>query len=256
MGRFLSPAKIVLLALAQIYLRCDVAWASTGTILHTLISRILLDAAEADEYLLQEDGDSILDLEQVLTGQQSTITGRSVWDLLLRDIWTINCSDALDDFIGALPELLGKTRDQLLQERDEGVTPGPAGKVVRTSPLGAFIRRCSLEWHRLQFHDSMAIWTDFIAYRMPSKTAWAGKGVQAGQNVFDSNFDDFGIDPSHPLASILYRPLIDQVEQKTNFAINHDTDKLMEFQVSEMQSRLIHHCEIKLTSGRLWRKIT
>lgn len=239
MGRFLTPAKIVLLALAQIYLKSDVTWPSTSAILHVLISRIVLDATESDELLLNQDGDSILDLEQALAGQQSIIPGRGVWDLLLKRIWKITCSDGLDDFISALPHLLGKTRDQLLQERDEGIASGPAGRVIRTSPLGAFIRRCSLEWHRLQFHDSIAIWTDFVAYRMPSKAAFVRRNPRALQNAFDANFEDFGIDLSHPLASMMYRPLLEDAEQINSLAINHDTEKLMEFQVSEMQSRLI-----------------
>lgn len=242
-GRFLTPAKITLLALAQIYTKGQVPWSSTSTVLNLLINRIVLDAADQDEVLLQDDSDSILVLEQALAGQQSLMPGKSMWDLLLEHIWSIRCSDDLDDFIGAGPQLLGKTRDQLLQERDEGVIT-PAGKVVRTSPLGAFIRRSFLEWHRLQFHDSMTIWTDFVAYRMPSKAAFLRKHPQAVHNAFDANFDDLGIDPSHPMVGIMFRPLLQDADQKLSFTNNYDTEKLMEFQVSEMQSRQIVATEI------------
>ncbi|KAK5099871.1 APC5 protein [Lithohypha guttulata] len=235
MGRFVTPSKVVILILARLYLKNSVPFSGTTKVLDVLMSKILPDASDRDDSVQQQDGEDILDLEKALAREQSAIPGRSIWDLLLKDMWTIDCVDALDDFITQTPLLLGKTREDLLRERDEGVVPEPAGKVVRTSPLGTFIRRCSLEYVRLQFQDSVALWTDFVAYRMPSKAAFTRRNPHALHNAFDVNLADLDIDISHPLASLMYRSLVDDGDTTQTSASTYDVEKLMEFQVSEMQ---------------------
>lgn len=237
MGRFLTPSKIVLLVLAQIYCKGLVPLSGTNIILNVLISRILPDSRDADELLRQQDNDTILDLERALAGQASAISGRTVWDLLLKQLWAIDCADALDWFITDIPSLLGKTRDELLKERDEGLPPQPTGKIVRTSPLGVFIRRCSLEYLRLQFQDGTALWTDLITYRMPAKGAFIRKNPQTLRNAIDCNLADLEIDASHPLTGIMFRRMLEDVEDSQKTFSTHDSEKLMEFQVSEMQSK-------------------
>jgi len=239
MGRFLTPSKVALLALAQVYSKGSIPLSGTARVLNVLISRILLDSKESDELLQQQVGDTVLDLEQALAGQASAIPGRTVWDLLLKGLWAIDCADALDWFISETPLLLGKTRDELLKERDEGLPPQPAGKIVRTSPLGLFIRRCSLEYLRLQFQDSTALWMDFIAYRMPSKGAFTRKNPHVLRSAFDSNIADLEIDTSDTLTGIMFRRMLEDVDGQQKTYSTYDCEKLMEFQVSEMQSK---HC--------------
>ncbi|KAK5950315.1 APC5 protein [Knufia fluminis] len=236
MGRFLTPSKIALLVLAQIYSKGSIPLCSNAKVLNVLISRILLDPSDSEELLRQHDGNTILDLERALTGQASVIPGRTVWDLLLKGLWAIDCADALDWFITEAPSLLGKTRDELLKERDEGLPPQPAGKIVRTSALGVFIRRCSLEYLRLQFQDSTALWMDLIAYRMPTKGAFARKNPNALRSAFDCNLADLELDVSNPLTGIMFRRMLGDVETQQKAYSTHESEKLMEFQVSEMQS--------------------
>jgi len=237
MGRFLTPSKIALLVLAQIYSKGSIPLSGTARVLNLLISRILLDPREPDELLQQQAGDTILDLEQALAGQASAVPGRTVWDLLLKGLWGIDCADGLDWFLTDIPLLLGKTRDELLKERDEGLPVQTEGKIVRTSPLGVFIRRCSLEYLRLQFQDSTALWMDLIAYRMPTKGAYTRKNPHTLRSAFDSNLADLEIDASHPLTGIMFRRVLENTEGQQKTFSTYDSEKLMEFQVSEMQSR-------------------
>lgn len=239
MGRFLTPSKIALLVLAQIYVKGSIPLSGTAKVLNVLVSRILFDSNDSEEFLRQQDGESVLDLERALAGQQSVMPGRTAWDLFLKHLWGIDCADALDWFISEMPLLLTKTREEMLKERDEGILLEPAGRVVRTSPLGAFIRRCSLEYLRLQFHDSAALWMDFVAYRMPTKGAFTRKNPHGLRNAFDVNLADLGIDASHPLASIMFRPLLDRAEEQGKISSTYDSERLMEFQVSEMQSKYV-----------------
>lgn len=236
MGRFLTPSKITLLALAQVYTEGQVPLSSTTPVLNVLISRILLDSDEFQELLEQYESDSILDIERALASQASAIPGRTVWDLLLKKLWAIGCADALEVFIGEIPKLLAKTRDQLLKERDEGVPPAEAGKIVRSSPLGIFIRRCNLEYSRLQFQDTVSIWLDFVAYRMPTKGAFTRKDPHCLQNSLDVNLAELSIDATHPLAGIMFRSMMDRNDTENKPYSTYDAERLLEFQVSELQN--------------------
>lgn len=255
MGRFLTPSKVTILVLALVYTEGVIPLSGTATVLDLILSRILPDSGEAAELLEINAKDSILDIERGLAGQVSAVPGRTVWDLLLKRLWRIDCADALDAFMTNLPQLLAKTRDQLLKERDEGLPPTPAGKIVRSSPLGLFIRRCCLEYNRLQFQDSVAVWMDLVAYRMPTKGAYTRKNPHSLQNAFDVNFSDLGIDSSHLLAGIMFRPIVDDFENQKSAYSNSDAERLMEFQVSELQSEVHpHYLGTKLTIGRHWWK--
>lgn len=237
MGRFLTPSKITILILALVYTEGSVPLSGTSTVLDVILSRILPDSSDSAELLEIHVKDSILDIERGLASQSSVVPGRTVWDLLLKKVWNIDCADALDAFMTNLPQLLAKTRDQLLKERDEGLPPTLAGKIVRSSPLGMFIRRCCLEYNRLQFQDSVAVWMDFVAYRMPTKAAYTRKNPHSLQNAFDVNLSEMGIDSSHPLAAIMFRPIIENSTNQKNAYSNTDAERLMEFQVSELQSK-------------------
>lgn len=237
MGRFLTPSKIAILVLARIYTEGSVPLPGTSLVLNVILSRILPDSEESAELLEIHAKDSILDIERGLAGQPSAVPGRTVWDLLLKKLWEIDCADNLDAFITNLPQLLGKTRDQLLKERDEGLRPTSAGRIVRTSPLGLFIRRCCLEYNRLQFQDSVAVWMDFVAYRMPTKGAFTRKNPRAAPNSFDVNLSEMGVESSHPLAGIMFRSIIESSGTHKNAYSNTDAERLMEFQVSELQSQ-------------------
>lgn len=236
MGCFLTPSKIALLVLAQIYVKGLVPLTCTDHVLRLLLSRILFDTENSDRELSYEDTDTVFDIERNLNGAQSAVPGRSIWDLFLKYMWAIDCADALEWFLSDMPQYLGKTRDELLKDRDEGLPPESNLKVVRTSPLGLFIRRCAIEYMKPQFQDSMLLWLEFVGYRMPTKTAFTRRNPQLVRNAFDSVLSDLDIDCSHPLAGIILRPLIENVETQSKPYSLYDSEKLMEFQVSEMQS--------------------
>lgn len=232
MGSFLTPAKITLLVLIVVYSDGIVPVSQNIAFLSFITQSIL---PEPEDSVTQSDTDqSIHDFEQGLNGQISSVPGRTIWDLLLKRLWALDCAAALDEFIDHLPLLLDKTREQLLRERDEGIAPEPAGKIQRTSPFGVFIRRCYLEYTKMQFQDSVAVWLEFVSYRLPTKQAFDRKNPHEARHALDVNLQDLQIDASHPLAGIVFRPLVDQQQSDRAFS-SQDVEKLMEFQVSEMQ---------------------
>ncbi|RMZ86831.1 hypothetical protein DV736_g5944, partial [Chaetothyriales sp. CBS 134916] len=238
MGRYLTPSKVALLALGLLYHEGVVPISESTFVLSFLLAQILPDSKHAASAF--EDLEHILPVsvfETTLSKHASIMPGRTISDLLLKRLWAIDCSDALDKFFQMLPAVLAKSRDQMLMERETGVmmAEGTYGRIVRTSPLGAFIRRCHLEFTRLQFQDAVALWQGFIIYRAPTRQQFERKNPPDGRNLLDTNLSELQIDTSHPLAHIMYGLLLEADEQLRYGYSTHDIEKLMEFQVSEMQ---------------------
>ncbi len=239
MGRYLTPAKITLLIVAFVYSEDVVPTSAATKVLTFLLDHILPANKASDTTIATNEYDHVLSisvLESTLSSHPSARPGRSVYDLLLKRLWAIDCSHALDAFITNLPCLLTKTREQLLRERETGEESlEPHGRILRTSPLGAFIRRCHLEYTRLQFQDSIALWQDFISYRLPTRQAFEKKNPSDSKSALDATLANMHIDSSHHLAQIMYARLADEDQDHHGAFSIYDVEKLMEFQVAELQ---------------------
>src|SRR5947208_619651 len=140
MSRYLTPSKIGLLALAFLYTEGVVPTSETTAVLHFLIVHILPDASHPSEAATADANHTlpITVFENKLAAHQSSVPGRSIWDLFLKKIWSFNCADSLELFLSNIPSLLTKSREQILRERESGGEFGEhRGRISRTSPLGA-----------------------------------------------------------------------------------------------------------------------
>lgn len=106
----------------------------------------------------------------------------------------------------------------------------------RGSPLGAFVRRCQLEFTRLQFQDSVKLWRGFIKYRLPTFHAWARRNPSAEHTAVDMNLAAIGADVSSPLGQAVYGNIGRDVEEEASISTK-DVERLLEFQVGELQRR-------------------
>ena len=237
MSRYLTPSKVALLVLISAYTSEIVAKQDRASLLSSIITHLLPDHKDAAG-LQEVDAKhvvSVKEFESALSPLQFSIPGRTVWDYFLQRLWAIDCFDTLDMFLIDVPLLLVKSREQILKDREAGEEERPvAGRISRTSPLGAFIRRCHLEYTRLQFQDGTALWQDFIAFRVPTRQAWEKKNPPDGRSGLDTNLSTLRIDSSHPLSQIMYGHLALEDTELGGFS-THDIEKLMEFQVSELQ---------------------
>jgi anaphase-promoting complex subunit 5 len=244
MSRYLTPSKVALLTLALTYAEGVVPSSETVPVLSFLISRIVPDVSKSISAVTSDvsHGIQVEDFESALSSLPSAIPGRTIWDLFLKKLWSIDCSHALDQLISNALFVISKSREQLQKERDEGLLPEPSGRISRTSPLGAFIRRSHLEYTRLPFSDAATLWQTFIHYRRPSRQAYERKNPTDGRSSLDVNLSDLQLDSSHPVAQILYGNLEEENDANDGFLSTHDVERLMEFQVSEIQRR--HHSKL------------
>jgi anaphase-promoting complex subunit 5 len=222
-----------------IYSEGVVPSSETVRVLSFLISHIIPDTPRSStaSSSITSQLIKVEDFETVLSSLPSAIPGRTIWDLFLKKLWAIDCSHALDQLISNALFVISKSREQLQKEREEGLVPEPAGRISRTSPLGAFIRRAHLEYTRLQFSDSATLWQKFIIYRRPTRQAFEKKNPADSRSDLDVNLSDLQLDGSHPIAQILYGGLEDDDEENEGFMSTDDVERLMEFQVSELQRK-------------------
>ena len=194
---------------------------------------------------------SIHDLEQVLADHESSVPGRSLWDLFLNRIWSLNCLDALEVFFTSISSLLPRTREEQLYYRDHGTEPPPEPehtggakmRISRSSPLGLFVRRAQLEFTRLQFHDTVKLWKSFVKYRVSTYRAWARKNPSPSdeQGAIDANLIEIGEGSSGLLTPVVYGNMDDNDDdlECEQFISTKDMERLLEFQVDELQSEFL-----------------
>ncbi|KAJ5937398.1 hypothetical protein N7454_004698 [Penicillium verhagenii] len=235
MTRYLTPWRVSLLCLITVYTDGFVPNSSAIHVLSFLTGG-LFPLDPADKQWQKHYLSSIAELEEVLSGHESSVPGRSIWDLFLKKLWSIDSLDALEWFFSNhLPTLLTKTREQLLQERDNALSPEPEGmRLSRSSPLGAFVRRAYLEYTRLQFHDSVKLWSGFVRYRLPTFHVYSRRNPSDRSNAVDINLFDQDLDSTSPLARVVYGNIEDDERDEVVVGIK-DAERLVEFQVGELQ---------------------
>lgn len=243
MSRYLTPSKVALLCVVSIYVEGTVPNSSAIPVLSFVVSNLFPpDSTDNGPHSFKWDTYHVVSINQfyeALSTHVSSIPGRSVWDIFLKKIWSIDSCDALESYFESMTSMLVKTREEQLRDRDDGIAP-ETGRILlsRSSPLGVFVRRAQLEFTRLQFHDSVNLWKGFIKYRLETYRAWARKNPSYGQTALDINLLDLGLDPSSPLAQVMYSNVMEESEDDLSVSTK-DAERLLEFQVGELQSRLI-----------------
>ena len=238
MSRYLTPAKIGLLALISLYTESVVPSAATIPVLSFLISNILPIASSANGSGIWQDEDiARIDAFQKATKAHSSgIPGRTVWDLLLNKVWRINSLDALHTFFDSLASLLQNSPDVLQRVGEDNSDSNPNRMLLsRVSPLGAFVRRTQIEFTRLQFHDAITLWKSFIAYRAPTLAQWKKRNPTAGPMSFDINLQDGDLGMEDLLTNLVYGKGDDHARKRAMVS-TVDVEKLLEYQVDRMQS--------------------
>ena len=251
MARFLTPAKIGLLALIELYTDAEVATSATVPVLSFLVSHILppilaspLNAPKTQTSGPQNFLIAIQQFEDLLAEYptSSGLPGRSLWHLFLKKLWDVDSLDALHIFFEHRSHLLVKSREELQKDAEMGIPP-PSPEMIllsRTSPFGTFVRRAQLEFFRLKFHDALNLWKSFVAYRQTTLSSWRKRNPEAGHWSFDVVLNEGNEEwEDHMLetfATVAYGNLVNQPEDADGLVSTEDVEKFLEFQIEQMQS--------------------
>ncbi|KAL8870082.1 MAG: hypothetical protein Q9174_003788 [Haloplaca sp. 1 TL-2023] len=246
MSRYLTPSKVGLVVLIDLY--CDGLLPSSATIpvLSFLASHFLLASSKCTSRVKHDtNGDLLVSIGQLQSAtikHPSAIPGRTIWDLVLKRLWTINSLDALHVFTDGLLLLLEKPFGEDASG-DDGLNTLRTKRILlsRNSPLGAFVRRLHLEFTRLQFSDAASLWKDLIVYRAPTLGFWKRRNPAARSQDFDINLQGYLGGTSSDLLEIVYGDLSQKTPESVNNSMD-DLEKLYEHQIAIMQSSSTKHC--------------
>lgn len=154
--------------------------------------------------------------------------GRTLLDLFLKHMWEMNSFDALHALFDSIKDLI------------DAPPPGTQdGEVLdriylsKTSPLGIFVRRAHLEFTRLQFDDSMKLWSSFIRYRAPT-AQWTKRLAGLASGGVDMVVAEMGLRPGDDVYEIAYGHLEDEEEDTEGVSLD-DLDRILDFQLDRLQ---------------------
>ena len=238
MARYLTPSKIALLALTAVYTDSAVPAAAAIPILSFLVSCLLPVPPQSVELLNSSLRNSVVDIEllqHTTISHASGIPGRTIWDLVLKKLWALDSLDALHAFFEQLSLVVKKNPGD---DGSHAAGDRPRNNLIllsRTSPLGTFVRRARLEFSRLQFHDTVMLWQNFVAYRSSTAPQWRRRNPSAKMGP-DVNLEGDRFFNNTPVSLALDAGAGERMTSKSEEYSTDDVEKLLETQVSQMQS--------------------
>lgn len=247
MSRYLTPCKVGLLTLISLYTDSVVPSSATIPVLSFLVSHILpIEPLRRGDEVVSSHHEFAITVDSFRKATiilASGIPGRTIWDLLLKKLWEINSFDALHCFFDTLPFLLEKTTEESQNTDEDRAANSKPILLSRVSPLGAFVRRAQLEFTRLQFHDGILLWKNFVRYRASTLQLWKRRNPAAGKSSFDSNLNEYHPGMDDRLAGLVYGDITDDARKEPSISTD-DVEKLLEYQVDQMQSVPELHCPL------------
>ena len=248
MSRFLTPSKVSLLALIWLYSTsgtpeagfAEISLHSNRDVLSFVISHILPGASKTDagwRALQLSDFENVL--KDVRSGTWPPTTG---WNIFLEKIWThFRCLDDLYSFFKFLPsDVFEPTEEEEAHFRlDHEFDNRPVMRGVpltRTSPLGVFVRRASLEFTRLQFDGTIKLWEDFIRYRASTQAAWFSTPPNRRRSTRSISLaQPFEFSEDDPAGKKAYGHLHGSMTSAETASVE-DVERLLEYQIEQLQS--------------------
>jgi anaphase-promoting complex subunit 5 len=236
MPRYLTSSKIGLLALAVLITEGVVSNDSMIPVLSFLMHRILPQlATDCDAHADAIPAPlimSITDFDAAIKSLPSAVPGRTLWDKFLERLWSLNNLHRLHEFFRELNAILYHLRPLGQAEAVGERLSKNKIWVHRASPVGMFMRRCHVEFFRLQFDDIVKLWNSFLKFRGPSKDQIKRKHSLESP-VLDTNLLDMNSTDVSQLAAVLY-PNPSRVDEATLDLSREEMERLLEFQLERL----------------------
>lgn len=250
--RFLTPARVVMLALLELYVAEAVPSYAFLNVCSFLAGE-LIESGPSDPGMSGRSWSkaqrtvgtivSIQDFEALLLPHMSAIglPGRRLWDVFLKRLWDLNSLHKMQEFFEYIPVMLALTREEKrrMAEAGQDIPPEETIRFTANSPCGKFIRRCYLEFFRLRFHDVGHLWKEFVRYRQPTVAYVSKRYHDLPALSFDSVLQEGQhewLDRTGDVASVVYGDVLVDPQAAQLPVSSEDAEKLLEFQVDQMQS--------------------
>lgn len=211
MARYLTPAKICTLIVAESYLQNRENPHSDAKLL-ALITQQLHPAVHHQNSTGPPADASAFAAS--LVSIPSNFPGRTHYDDFVHTAWTTADLDQLHHLFDRIYSIVTPEDPE---ER----------KITPASPIGHFIRRCNVEWTRLRFADSLALLNAYKSYIEPTWASWARTQPEAAQMYASRDSDADSVPGATSSASSTAAPMIssDDVDIALSTSI-HSLQKL------------------------------
>jgi anaphase-promoting complex subunit 5 len=247
MTRYLTPSKIGLLALAVLLTEGVVPNDSMIPVISFIIYRILPQlATDCDAHSSAEPASltmSMADFDTAMKPLASIMPGRNLMDKFLEKLWSLDNLHSLHEFFRELNSVMLSARPTG-QPQVEGEKLSKNGVWVhKASPVGMFMRRCYVEFFRLQFDDIVKLWSSFIKFREPSEAQWRRRRSSASTPFLDTNLVEMNVSDSDALAAVVY-PSPSRINEESLDLSREEIERLLEFQLERLQRTSKHYYRI------------
>jgi anaphase-promoting complex subunit 5 len=230
MSRFLTPSKICILLLVQLYRDGSVPSKSTIPLLSFISKHTIHRSPLNTSNQTPLTPPSIEGFEALLGSHQSAVPGRSLYHLFADHLWAIH------DFVTFTAFLQDQTSvTASLQEQTESSKAKFA--CSPTSPIGQFARRCYLESVRLQFSDAYQLWEDLVVFRESTKDNYVERNPRS---PYASYYPDAAsanlLQPDQFDASVILLDRMNKQDGRPAVPSSlDDVEKVMHFQLGQLQ---------------------
>lgn len=225
MPRFLTPARICLLVAVEFYSEESVPTQSALALIDFISQHVISSAEQNGDDIQQRGAFASSDIDffgNRLQSLSSSMPGRNLFDLLVNRIWEFNSVDSLHGFTQEMSVTRTRhSQDPPVEVRPNAFTP--------TSPLGLYVRRCWVEFTRLQFDDAEALWKAFVAYREPTRQLWQSKNPEYAARVLEE------VNPACTVPSLPTSSSGDSMFRDGTSAAVVDADTLLHFAIQRLQ---------------------
>ncbi|CCJ30711.1 unnamed protein product [Pneumocystis jirovecii] len=211
-GKYLTPHKIALLVLVELY--CSFLLPPKHTIPVLTLVMEHLDPSCGTPSTLKH-------LQQFTSDKASHLPGRSIYDMILKRLWDLQSFDDLVSFFSSIPGLISRRQSP----------PAIGRRLLLLSPssfLGSFVRKCVVEFNNLPLDDVINLWKSLVTYRSISVPKWLQKNPEK---------TSFGT--STTLQTLWEGDSSQKIQNDFEECLSvSDIERLFEFHVSKMQSML------------------
>lgn len=237
MAHYLTPPKIALLAFAIFYLDGIFDWDATVSVVKFITARLLPENTGPAQSKVGAQIHTSLTLDDLksLFEAVSSSAFQEHWEEFVNRLWAIDNIDQLFDFFHNLKELF--VRRDTFRNQSEHREPT---LVTKTSLIGIFLRRAMLEFERLNFHETVSLFQGFQSFREPTRAVRDSSKRTTTAHQDRSVAEQAEVDElTLGKVSEILTQASERSEADFESVSSSDLERLLRFQVEQMQSKLI-----------------
>lgn len=226
MSEYLTSSKICLLVITAIYCQGHVPAERAISVLSFIASRL-----QPGSHVDVQSQKSSLNLEDIanqtkalLEAHTSVRSGGNLWREFVLTLQRIDNLDSLFDFFTSL--------EQLFTAR-YAADGGLQVILTKTSLLGAFVRRCCLEFEKLSFQNAIALWQHFEGIKKS-----IGGDISLAEELKESTGALDGVEAADAASGGRISRILSSNQAHDSTRKSYDLERLLDFQIHQMQSKI------------------